>query len=288
MSPGLTQTVKPEFENPLIKSYFTSLYNFSFQKADSLVGLVSKTDIGKAKILNIKANLAWWKLLSGDAIEQNLKICNANLDESIDLLSQNKTPDAGSLYDIIYAYSLKARLENYKGNRIKSIPYIYNSVGYMSKCIDVNDKDEQLYLALGLYLYFIEYVGDEYFMMNALLFSFPKGDKTKGLEYLEECAKSENEMIKTEANYFLMKIFSETDIDYNKAQKKAELLISMHPNNLVYCMENLKILMAMGKMEDARVYQKTLMNKVQALSTINSEQRNHFFALIEELQKSGR
>ena len=44
---------------------------------------------------------------------------------------------------------------------------------------------KKLTLILGLYFYFIDYIENEYFIANAVFFSFPKGDKNKGLRYLE-------------------------------------------------------------------------------------------------------
>jgi hypothetical protein len=281
------QEVKIKDENYLINCFFKSLYNFSFREADSIVNVMSKTSIGNATISNIKANLAWWKLLSGDSINTNIKNCNSNVDESIRLLSLDKKQDVLSLMNMIYSYSLKARLENYRGNTLKSLINFYKSVDYIEKCIDLPDKDEKLYLVVGLYLYFVDYIENEHFLVSALFFSFPKGDKTKGLKYLEDCSASNNEMIRTEANYFLMKIYTNTEKDYSKAYLKAQILTQLHPKNLVYSLEQLKLLLVLKNSGEAQVFQNNLIEEIHDAENINSIQKNHFILQIQEITKTG-
>ena len=93
-------------------------------------------------------------------------------------------------------------------------------------------------------------------------------------------------MIKTEANYFLLKIYGYTEKNYLKAYLKVKILTEMHPNNYVYSMENLKILMLLNKTEDARCYQKKLVGEIMGLNDLNSLQRSHFLSQIEEISKT--
>ena len=67
----------------MINYFFKNLYNFSFHEADSLFVVMNNSDMDNITLANIKANLAWWKLLSGDAIETNIRICDSCINESI-------------------------------------------------------------------------------------------------------------------------------------------------------------------------------------------------------------
>jgi hypothetical protein len=273
-------------ENILINCFFKDLYNFSFREADSMVIVMGKTNMDKATISNIKANLAWWKLLSGDAIDQNLKSCNSNIDESINLLLKSERQDIISLLNLIYSYSLKVRIENYKGNTIRSLFNFYKSIDYMEKCITWPVKDENIYFVLGLYYYFADYFENEYVMMSALFFPFPKGDKIKGLKYLEESSSSKDEMIRTEANYFLLKIYAYTEKNYQKAYRNAQILTQQHPDNLVYSLEQLKLLLVLKKSSEAQIFQNKLIGEIETAGNINNIQKNHFLYQIEELTKN--
>ena len=117
-------------------------------------------------------------------------------------------------------------------------------------------------------------------------FTFPKGDKNKGLGYLEECSLSGNEMIRTEANYFLMKIYAYTEKDYPKALTKVQILAHMHPNNLVYSLEQFKLLLKMKKEAEAELFQKNLVEQILATENLSTAQKNHFISQIGNLSKT--
>lgn len=277
---------KLQGEDTLINCFFRDLYKFSFREADSLAVIINDSHADNLTRANIKANLAWWKLLSGDAIETSSRSCDSSLHESIRLGLKSKQKDINSILNLIYSYSLKARLENYRGNSLKSLINFYKSITYIEQCIDKPVKDEKLTLVLGLYFYMIDYLDHEYFMMSAMLFSIPKGDKIKGLAYLEECSKSGNEMISTEANYFLLKIYSYIEKDYSKAWLYAQILTRQYPDNLVYSLECFKLLLKMNKEGEARIFQNKLIGEIEIAKNINSGQKNHFIFQIGELTKT--
>jgi len=278
--------IKMSDENSLINCFFKNLYNFSFREADSMIVVMKNSNMDNNTLTNIRANLAWWKLLSGDSIGTNLRNCDSCIHESIESGLKNKKKDLISLQNIVFSYSLKARLENYRGNTLKAIIYFYKSIFYINECIDSPIRDEKLNLVLGLYFYFIDYIENEYSIMNALLFTFPKGDKNKGLIYLENCSESDNEMIRTEANYFLLKIYAYTERDYSKACQYALFLTQQHPNNLVYSLEQFKLLLKMKKDYEAEILQRRLIEQIRSAVNINNNQKNHFISQIGELTKT--
>jgi hypothetical protein len=286
MNPGFAGITKPSDENAMINCFFRNLYNFSFREADSMVVVMNGSGMDNSTLSNIKANLAWWKLLSGDATDRNLKTCDSLLHESISLGSKVKKQDINSLLNIIYSYSLRARLENYKGNKLKSLIYFYKSITFINECLDIPGKDERLNLVFGLYFYFMDYIETEYYLINAMFFSYPKGDKKRGLVYLHECSLSNNEMIRTEADYFLLKIHAYTEKDYLTAYQNALALTQQHPDNLVYCLEQLSILLKMKKDVEAKSYQRKLIVLIQSSNKINGNQKDHFISQIGELTKT--
>lgn len=268
----------------LINCFFDKLYNFSFTEADSIVAVMTETGIDDATIYNIKANLAWWKLLSGDAIRVNTDTCEFYLDKSLKI-EQGETPDLNSLFNIIYAYSLKSRLENYKGNSLKAFILFRKSFTYIGKCADSGEKNDKLNLVLGLYYYFTDYFRDQYLMMSALLFPFYGGDKIKGLMYLEECSGSADAMVRTEASYFLMKIYTSTEKNYQKAYRNVQTLTMNHPQNFVYSIEKLKLMMIIKGPAEVRVFQNKLIEEIHLAGNINKIQKAHFIDQIELINK---
>ena len=286
LAPGnqiFARILKEIDEDALINTFFKNLYDFSFHEADSIVWEMNASNMDKVSLLNIKANLAWWKLLSGDRVETNVRTCDSIINEVITSGLKTRKKNNTSLLNIIYAYSLKARLENYRGNSFKSLLYFYKSITYIKECIDDPQKDDRVFLVLGLYYYFVDYIEHEYFIVNAIFFTFPRGDKDKGLRYLSECSHSQNEMIRTEANYFLFKIYAYTEKDYSKAYINAQILIRQHPKNLIYSLEKYKLLINMKKENEAQVFQENLINEIQSSKNINTSQKNHFISQIIEI-----
>ncbi len=282
LNPVFAVDMKFNAEDTLVNCFFRNLYNFSFHEADSLAGVIDSSDIDNLTRYNIKSNLAWWKLLSGDEIETNVRSCELSLNESIRSGSKSRQKDINSLLNLIYSYSLKARLENYTGNTLKSFISFYKSITYIEECIEAPVKDERLTLVLGLYYYIIDYLNHEYFMMSAMLFTVQKGDKIKGLAFLGECSSSGNEMISTEADYFLLKIYSYLEKDYSKAKHYGYILTQQYPGNLVYSVEYYKLLLKMHEMKEAELFRNNLLEKINKADNINMNQKNHFILQLGE------
>jgi hypothetical protein len=279
---GFAGITKQPYEKSMINCFFKKVYDFSFREADSMVVVMKHSEMDNITLSGVKADLSWWKLLSGDAIETNLRTCDSIIHESLTSSLNNKKKDISCLLNIIYYYSLKARLENYRGNTLKSLISFYKSISYIEDCIHSPVKDEKLNLILGLYFYFIDYIEKEFFLSRAMFLTFPKGDKNKGLRYLEECSVNNDEMIRTEANYFLMKIYTYTERDYLKAFLKVKILTQQHPNNLVYSVEQFKLLLKMKKDDEAQIFRRKLIVEIQMAKNINNSQKNHFISLLGE------
>jgi hypothetical protein len=93
-------------------------------------------------------------------------------------------------------------------------------------------------------------------------------------------------MIGTEANYFLLKIYSYTEKDYAKAYLKAQIITQQHPNNLVYSLEQYKLMLKMKKDVEAQIFRKKLIGEIQTAKNINYSQKNHFISLLGEPAKA--
>jgi len=272
-------------EDRLVKDFFRNLYDFSFQRADSLITIMEDLRTDRSTLLIVKADLAWWRLLSGDNTEVNMKICIDNIDESIRTNLKDDHPDINTLFNIIYSYSLKVRLDNYKGNSIGAFINFYRSSAFIEKCRNVNITDEKFALVLGMYYYFISYIGHKYFLLNTFLFSLPDGDREKGLSYLVKCSGSSDDVIRTEADYFLMKIYSEAEKEYSKALDYARIISGMHPDNPVYSLEVLRLMMKMKQYREAAVTGKELVDRITRAKKLNDAQKKHFLKQVELISK---
>jgi hypothetical protein len=267
----------------IINEFFKKLYDFSFDEADSLSGVLSNSDIDGLTVLNIRANLAWWKILSGDSVEDNLKKCNNYLIQVISIKPDASFRNPDTLFNIIYAYSLKARIENYSGNTIKSLVSFYRSVSFIEKYIEISERDEKQKLLTGLYYYLIDFFEKENKVLGIIFFPPALGNMERGLMYLEECAVSKDEMIRTEANYFLMKIHASTQKDYFKALNNARVLTSEHPDNFVFNLEHLRLMQLANRSAEASIMSNKLLSEVRIDGKLNNVQKAHFISQIDKI-----
>ena len=94
-------------------------------------------------------------------------------------------------------------------------------------------------------------------------------------------------MVRTEANYFLFKIYSDLEKDSTKAFVHVLILNEQHPENLVYNLEQLKLLLIFKKSNEAQMYRKMLIDKIQTAENINTLQKNHFLSQVDQIIKAG-
>lgn len=277
----LGQTVLLSNENEEVGSFMRSIYEFSFHKADSIMNFFNLTCEDKVLLYSMKSYLAWWKLLSGDDKKKNIRTFNFCNDESIRLLKSGNQNDINTQLNLIIAYSLKARVDNYSGNKISSVTQFYNSIKYIRKINKSKVKDEKINLMMGLYLYLICYLKSEYFFINPFLLSISDGNKKMGLEYLEKCSLSKNEIVRTEANYFLYKIYFSLEHDIIKADKKINTLIELYPKNIVFNVEKLNILNAQKKANEAKKLKIQITENINNNINLKTTQKQHFLRLIK-------
>jgi hypothetical protein len=273
--------LKPENKN--IENIFINIYNFSFDKADSLINSSFELKNDKINQYSLKAYLYWWKIIGGDNIKSNLGKCDFYLEDVIKLSKNDNKKDPLSQLNIINAYSLKSRIDNHKGNKIKAFYHFYNSIAYFRNLQSINSQDERTKFAIGLYNYLLAYIEKDYSSSLMYVLDFPKGDKVIGLKNMEYCSQSRDPIIMTEATYFLYKIYHTLEKDYTKAFDKISILRDLYPNNYVFGIEFLKVIKAQNKSKEFNFNCSKIMNDIKISKSLNSAQKQHFKTLIKNL-----
>jgi hypothetical protein len=273
--------LKPKTKN--IENIFINIYNFSLDKADSLIINSYELKNDKINLFSLKAYLCWWKIIGGENTESNLGKCDFYLKEVMKLSKNTNKTDPVSQLNIINAYSLKSRIDNHNGNNIKAFYYFYNSIGYFKNLQSLNSPDEGTKLAIGLYNYLLAYINKDYSSTFLFLLDFPKGDKVLGLKNLEGCSQSRDPIIMTEATYFLFKIYYTIEKDYNKAFDKISKLRILYPANFVFDIEYLKVIKSQNKNKEFNLSCTKTMNDIKSSKSLTSSQKLHFMTLIKEL-----
>jgi len=263
------------------ESFMDYVYGFSFPEADSMLQKLEKHKDINSVIPTMKYNYAWWAILSGYNVEENIKKCNVQTDKTISYLNRLDNPGVDQQINLINAYILKVRLESYLNNKVSTIPILFKALNRIKDLINNSDNSDSRLLILGLYYYFVDYIDDKYVLAGPILKKYPKGNRDLGLKYLRKCLESENHLVEIEANYFLYKIYFDLEKKYQSAFINIDHLHKVYPNNLVFSYELFK---TMKRMENnkANSLKNEVLSQIYSSETLVISQKTHFISLFNQ------
>ncbi len=261
-------------------------YQFKFNSADSLINIYfAEIKSGEEVELNmLKANILWWKIISGI----NDKATKSTYYQTLTLAEKyfEKEKDKGNshLYKGISLYGYMARMDGLNKNYLKAFFRINNCLNYLEKSFGAESKYPFFYLSSGLYNYHIVVTAKQYPVLAPYLYLYPKGNKSKGIEYLQIAANNSNKYLSTEGHYFLMKLYLE-EKKYAAALTNVNELLQRFPQNAIFLYYKFNIQLKSNNVKDANLASSQLINELKRNQQINNIQIKHFEHLIEEDNK---
>jgi hypothetical protein len=219
-----------------IQTGFQSVSGFYFQDAVEQVMNCKRLYPGSAWPYLMSANMIWWKLVSGEmTLDRQQEFMR-----ELDMARQRLTSSHEGLFCDIVSNVMRTRLELLKGNQLAAIRHIKGYYGSVKKSFGQESVYEPFNLTSGLYYYLAAVAWDEYPLLRPLLILFDRGDKVKGTKFLLKAASSDNPIVATEANYFLMRIYFDMEKNKETAFQFASWLVQKHPCNYIYLYYYLK------------------------------------------------
>ena len=116
---------------------------------------------------------------------------------------------------------------------ITSLNYGRKAIQAYNYLLDVQPELNDLKLAEGLKLYYLDYIPDAYPAVKTVSWALPDGDKQKGLEAIEEASQTAI-FARAEATYFLGNIHYNYENNFGVAVRNFEELHHQYPNNSYY------------------------------------------------------
>ena len=277
-SPLQANSVKRDANQAMI-----ALYNFHFQVSDSIIRRMEKNFPEHYMPHLMRAQYYWWQIISNDLdlLQQgNYRASLVKAESLAKELVKTKNYNYNDVFQFINLYALKARIELLNSEYLRALRHMRNSVEFLELSIGRENIHPDFYLTSGLYNYMAEYGSRRYpFLMVYALF-YPRGDMQKGLEQLKLAAYNSNIVIKTEAHYFLMKIFFELEQDFSQALQHAAWLVAEYPENLIYLYHYHEILLLLEKNELAAEIRKDFFELLNDNIQLNFSQRKYFGGLL--------
>ena len=266
-----------------INSITNDIYSYSFNTAKkNIENIKFKNKISSKEYLLLKTNYYWWQYLSGNKKKEYLDFC---LQKCLKFETNETHKNNEITYQkaLINCYIIRIYIT--KKEYFKAISQLDKTMPYFKYAIEHENEHEGLMLISGLYNYFIDFGLSERPLFYPYLLFYPNGNKQHGLDLLQKSLKSENLIIETEAEYFLMKIFSETEKKYLKAKLYAEILTNKYPKNLVYRYEYYKILIALKQYDKAKQQEELILELSKQNNQLNKFQKLHFKAILQTINE---
>ena len=263
----------------LFNQGFKSVYNFEFEKADSIVSALKKNYPEESRTYALAANCYWWKIRSGDDNPLSRKKYSSSLDELEKLLEKRKSAKQlkqEDVFNYINLYSYRARLELLDNNYMKVFSYMNKCNAFILLSSGSEESYEPFYLTSGLYNCFMSAAKKDHPLFAPYFLFAPECEMEKGVKQLSKCCCSSDFLLQTEANYFLMILYGEGEIDYPLSSSYAEKLCAQYPNNLLYQYYLFKVKLLSGNLESAMKNLILLYQKEKSITGLNEAQRKHF------------
>jgi len=263
---------------PQVYKAFQHIYNFEFQRADSIRQKLVKTNPFSPFTYLLNANYYWWQIIAGDDSPSNVSTYNSIVANAVSLVNSRKntslSDEEAFVFINLFAFRVRLELLHYK---------IFSAVSKLDDCIDYfkmslgnESRYAPFYLTSGLYNYFVSYANDNYPIVSPLFLFYPKGDVVKGISQLNTASQSKDIILNAEGNYFLMKIYFEQRKNNLIAKSYSNNLVVKYPNNLLYQYFYMSILKKSGDKTNALVQKKLLTQRAQSNPQISLKQKNYF------------
>ena len=259
-----------------LDSVVAYIYNFDFEQARKLTSRSKSPE--EFKLLPL-AYSHYWEFISGNEPQKNLKICT-------NFLQENRFEETNDTLEMVYHTSvnlLLLRVQIARENLVAPI-FLMGDIGVFFKTTKPNPKSDFNMLYWGLLHYYLTLFRETSFAVRPFVSDWPSTNKKAGLSILEKLTTSPSVFVRTEAEYFLMRIYLESEKDFTKARCKALSLMKRFPYNATYKHFYLKILAAQNNNTLLSKSRREFINEINTNSCYSPQQKIHFVTLFLEVE----
>ncbi len=253
--------------NPAIRIQATEavnmMYNFDFDESHKRFIWI-KNDYPNHPMGYFLLGLSeWWKIIpdvNNNSYDQNFL---AYMDTTIGMakaMGDKKSENVEKVFFLAAAWAFKARLNSERENYTKASFSGRKALEYLQESRKYIDWSPEFSFGEGLYNYYREWIPENYKYLKPVMIFFPKGDKKTGVKLLEKNVK-ESFYTKTEAQYWLMKIYDEEG-DYKNSLRLADYLHTTFPNNPYFHRYYTKLEFIAGNLQKTETLSRDLLHRI--------------------------
>jgi hypothetical protein len=207
----------------------------------------------------------WWRIVPDTKQMRFDDECHAYMDAAIDkaerILKRNKG-NKEAMFFLSASYAIKGRLYAEREKWVKSAFAGKKAIKYLDESRGEENINPELLFGDGVYNYYSKWIHENYKSLRPLLTFFRKGSKEQGIKQLEYVANNAF-YSRMEARYFLVQIYA-MEKQSGKSLMMAAQMHSMYPNNSFFHRFVARNAFALGRLNDAEVYSKQLLDNLEA------------------------
>ncbi len=162
----------------------------------------------------------WWNVLADLSNEAHDDEFLGIMEQAVRQSDRNLRQDRRNLDAMVVnalSHGFMARVHANRSNWFKSFNHGRAAVNMLFSLERLYPEIHDLQFGMGLYLYFTEYLSEEYRLVRAVSWMLPSGDRKEGIERLQDAAENSTFMI-PESKYFLGHIFLHYENNYQEAE----------------------------------------------------------------------
>ncbi|MGM0547236.1 MAG: tetratricopeptide repeat protein [Bacteroidota bacterium] len=239
VSPATAQVpeliTNPDFKEDAVTAV-DSVYNFNFESAEDQLSEWKEQHPDHPLWSLFEGMQLWWVVLSDlsdDSRDQEFFDVMKKTDHQAGRLLHQHSGHLDGLLIRAISNGYMARHHANREEWVTSINYGRKAIQAYNYLLEKAPELNDLKLAEGLKLYYLDYIPDEYPAVKTVSWAMPDGDKQKGLKAINE-ASEEAIFARAEAIYFLGNINYNYEKEFDKAVRHFETLYQQYPRNNYY------------------------------------------------------
>ncbi len=239
------------------------MYNFKFEKAETEFRWFQLKYPDHPLPYFLMGLSQWWKIVPNIDDQQYDAKFIAYMDTSIAIserLYEENEKNIEAAFFLAAAYGFKGRLHSERKDWRKAAVASKQSLNYLDKSKGYEELSPEFLFGDALYNYYRDWVPENYPSLKTILWLFPKGDKVQGIKQLQEVANNAF-YTRTEAQYFLMRIYSEENQPI-KAYQLSKYLNETFPDNAYFERYYARLAFMQGRLDEVEQVSLDILSKI--------------------------
>ena len=242
------------------------MYNFKFEKAERQFRWLAQDYPDHPLPYFLLGLSQWWRMAPNidNGIYDGAFI--QYIDQSLDLAHRmyDKNPEnVEANFFLAAGYGFKGRLLAERKSWRKAASAGRNALKYLENSTNQSGLSPEFLFGDALYNYYSVWIPENYPILKPLLVFFKKGDKSLGIEQLQEVANNAF-YTRTEAQSFLMRILAIEEQELIRALQVSQYLSETFPDNSYFHRFYARLLYTTGKHWQAEKESLSIIEKIDS------------------------